>query len=64
MVLEPGETSLVSAPLGDWFDLSRPGKYTVQVSEHVSNDPASEVIKSNIIKITVLPSDPKADVPK
>lgn len=55
-VLQPGETKTFYAQVGNWYDeLSQPGTYTIQVSEHVSNDPASAVVKSNIVTITVTP---------
>lgn len=54
-VLQPGQIIVASAPLGDWFDMSEPGTYTLQASEHVSDDPDSQVIKSNTITIHVLP---------
>jgi hypothetical protein len=37
--------------------MSAPGIYTVQASAHISDDPNSGVVKSNIITITVLPAD-------
>lgn len=57
MVLEPGEANVSSPPISNWCDMSQPGKYTIQVSEHVSNDPQSNVIKSNVITIDIVPSD-------
>jgi hypothetical protein len=59
MVLQPGESKVKHELIGDWYDMSRPGMYTIQVWEHVSNDPASEIVKSNIITITVLPAESK-----
>ncbi len=64
MVLQPGESKIIFVPLGSWYEIDKPGTYTVQVSEHVSNDPASEVVKSNTLTITVVPPDPPADEPK
>jgi hypothetical protein len=64
MVLQPGESKINFEPLGSWYEIDKPGTYTIQVSEHVSNDPASDVVKSNKITITVLPPDPPADEPK
>jgi hypothetical protein len=64
MVLQPGESKVNFEPLGSWYEIDKPGTYTIQVSEHVSNDPASDVVKSNKITITVLPPDPPADEPK
>lgn len=57
MVLEPGEGYVSSAPISNWYDLSQPGKYTIQVSEHVSDDPRSDVIRSNVITVDIVPSD-------
>ncbi|MGA3133614.1 MAG: hypothetical protein ABSD59_22850 [Terracidiphilus sp.] len=56
-VLQPGESTQGRNLLTDVLDLSQPGKYIVQASEHVSNDPNSEAVKSNTIAIVVLPSD-------
>jgi hypothetical protein len=36
------------------YDLSRPGKYTVQVSRRVSNNPLDGVVKSNTIVLEIL----------
>jgi len=55
-VLQPGESKALYARVGNGFDeLRQPGTYTIQVSEHVSDDPASAVVKSNIITVTVAP---------
>ncbi|MFY9853394.1 MAG: hypothetical protein WAK26_05900, partial [Terracidiphilus sp.] len=63
-VLKPGESSVDFISLGTVLDMSAPGTYTVQASAHVTNDPNSDVVKSNIITITVVPPDPPADEPK
>lgn len=55
MVLQPGESVVDIIPLASWFDIRKPGDYTVQASAHVSDDPKSDVVKSNIITITVKP---------
>jgi hypothetical protein len=55
MVLQPGESKVNFEPLNNWYEIDKPGTYTIQVSEHVSNDPASEVVRSNTITVTVLP---------
>lgn len=57
MVLQPQEATLVSVLLSDWFDLSQPGTYTVQVSGRTSNDPASALVTSNKITLTVIQAD-------
>jgi hypothetical protein len=59
-VLQPGEIDVTQDVLFDGRegqDMSKPGTYTVQLLEHISNDPASEIVKSNTITITVLPVD-------
>ena len=56
-VLKPGESKVDPDCVSDWYDLSQPGTYTIQVWEHTSNDPASSVVKSNIVTITVLPAE-------
>jgi len=61
--LQPGETRMQWSPLSSDLDISQPGTYTVQESEHVTNDPASPVIKSNIITFTVLPPDAPSQQP-
>jgi hypothetical protein len=63
MVLQPGESKVDYAPLSSWFNLSQPGTYTIQVSSHISNDLASDVVKSNIITVTILPADSKPPEP-
>lgn len=52
--LQPGE-SLPKAPLvvSKFYDLSRPDKYTIQVSRAVPKELGGGVIKSNLITITV-----------
>lgn len=55
MVLQPGESTIDFAPVSEWFDLSKPGTYTIQVLQHVSSGPNSAVVKSNQITVTVTP---------
>ena len=55
MVLQPGASKVDYAPLSRWDDLSMPGIYTIQVSQHVSSDPNSAVVKSNKITVTITP---------
>jgi hypothetical protein len=56
LVLQPGESKVKRDVIGDWYDMSLPGTYTIQLCEHVSDDPDSEIVKSNIITVTVLPA--------
>jgi hypothetical protein len=62
--MQPGENKIDFIPLGNELDMSKPGTYTIQASAHVFDDPKSDVVKSNIITITVVPLDPPADEPK
>lgn len=55
LVVQAKAAIVASAPLSDWFVMSEPEMYTVQASEKLSDDPRSEVIKSNRITISVLP---------
>ena len=63
MVLQPGESLIEFVPLASWYDLNHPGDYTIQISAHVSDDPKSDVVKSNIITVTVMPK-PENEEPK
>lgn len=56
MFLQPGESETSSTRISDFYDMSKPGVYTIQVEQHVSNDPKSAMVQSNIIKIRVLPA--------
>jgi hypothetical protein len=59
-VLKPGESDVRRGRLSEGYDMSQPGTYTVQISEHISDDPGSNIVKSNIIAVTVLPKDEPA----
>jgi hypothetical protein len=75
-IIQPGETAHAFAGLVSiLYDLTRPGKYTIQVARGVWGDGnrpgtagrgenSQPVVKSNTITITVLPPDPPADEPK
>lgn len=58
--LQPEKSALVWQNLSRDFDLSQPGIYTFQVSQHVSDDPKSPVVKSNILTIALLPANTPA----
>lgn len=55
MVLQPGESKIDFAPVSEWYDLSKPGTYTIEVSQHVSSSPNSAVVRSNKITVTIKP---------
>ncbi len=56
-MLQPSENKIDRELVSDGFDLRQPGMYTIRISEHISDDPASDVVKSNAITVTVLPAD-------
>jgi hypothetical protein len=51
--LKPGQSQASVATMTRLYDLSRPGKYTIQVSQPVSDNPEDGVVKSNTIVVTV-----------
>jgi hypothetical protein len=54
--IKPGETCEArGGSIDHLYDMTRPGKYTIQVSRRISNDPKDGVVKSNIITVTVTP---------
>jgi hypothetical protein len=53
--LKPGEILQDEAIVSNLYDLSRPGRYLIQVSRRVSDNPKDGVVKSNIIAVTVTP---------
>jgi len=56
-MLQPGESKVIFEDVGNWYEMDKPGIYAVQVSQCLSDDPASDVVKSNALTITVLPAD-------
>jgi len=55
--LAPGESTSRDSQITALYDLTKPGKYTVQVSSQASSDEKDGEVKSNTITITVLPAD-------
>lgn len=51
--LKPNERFVETQGMGRLYDLTKPGKYTIQVWRQISNNPKNGAIKSNIITITV-----------
>jgi hypothetical protein len=51
--LKPGESRETRVGLGSQYDMTRPGKYIIELSRPVSAGPEKAVIKSNRITITV-----------
>jgi hypothetical protein len=53
--LRPGESREGNAEISNACDLSRPGKYEIQVSRPIPDDPQHRVVKSNKITVTIIP---------
>jgi hypothetical protein len=55
-ILEPGESITETESVGRLFDMSKPGKYVIQVSRPNFKDKSAAVVRSNKITIAVLPN--------
>ena len=56
LTVEPGEGVTDTEPISRLLDLSRPGKYVIQVSRRINaNDEKDGVVKSNRVTVTVTP---------
>lgn len=53
--MKPGETNGYSQDYSRWYDLTRPGKYTIQVLRPFSENGKKGVVKSNVLTITITP---------
>jgi hypothetical protein len=53
--LAPGETAVHDLLINQFFDLNRPGNYTVQVSRVVSNDEINGLAQSNTLTFSLTP---------
>jgi hypothetical protein len=53
--LDPGKTKTEDLLISWLYNLSKPGKYTIQVIRPISSNGADGVVKSNTITITVTP---------
>ena len=62
--LKPGESASDRTNVAKWVELSQPGEYVIQLSRRVNGHVEDDVVKSNIITITVVPPDPPANEPK
>jgi hypothetical protein len=62
-VLQLGESNIDRDHVSEGFDMSKPGIYTIQLSQHIASDPKSDVVRSNIITVKVLPAEapPRAE---
>jgi hypothetical protein len=57
--LDPGATMTEQEPVSRMFDMSKPGKYTIQASGPITDPPEASIVKSNKITVTVSPASPK-----
>jgi hypothetical protein len=53
ILLKPGESMEDEAIITKFFDLSHPGKYTIQVSRLISRETDKGIVRSNTISITI-----------
>lgn len=53
--LNPGESRDDGSLVSRAYDMTRPGKYVIQVSRRVSSNPKDGVVKSNKIVVTLTP---------
>jgi hypothetical protein len=51
--LQPGATITDTEPVSRLFDMTKPGKYIIQVSRRISDDKSEGTVRSNKITITV-----------
>jgi uncharacterized cupredoxin-like copper-binding protein len=53
--LKPGESANTGTFVSPEYDMSRPGKYLIQLSRPISENPNDGVVKSNVLEMTVAP---------
>jgi hypothetical protein len=51
--VKPGESVIDSEAIGRLFDMTKPGKYVIQVSRRIADGGNERVVKSNKIILTV-----------
>jgi hypothetical protein len=56
-VLQPGESNINHGPVSEAFDMSKLGTYTIQLRQNIGTDPKSDVVRSNIITVKVIPAE-------
>lgn len=58
--LQPGKSVESGGAVSHYYDMTRPGRYSIQVARHLDvTNPSSPVIRSNTITITVPPPGQK-----
>jgi hypothetical protein len=53
MGISPGKSITESVDLNRWYDLTKPGQYTVQARKRIPG--SNSVVESNKLAITILP---------
>lgn len=53
-LLKPGETSSSEGSIGNFYDMTGPGEYSIRVSRRISDDPKDGVIYSNKATVTIV----------
>ena len=59
--LDPGAAMTEKEPVSRMFDMSKPGKYTIQASGPITDPPEASIVKSNKITVTVSASSLKIE---
>jgi len=59
LVLKPNESVVYNTFACKDFDINQPGEYTVQLYEQINGNNSDEVVKSNIITITIVAPENK-----
>ena len=55
--LKPGASKEEKTDLDPWFDLTKPGEYTIQLSRRLNGGADDPALKSNVITVTVVPKN-------
>lgn len=63
-IVKPGETDTSGGAVSNFYDLSKPGEYVIQVSRKISDRPKDGIVESNKVTISVvMPLAPKTQPP-
>jgi len=54
-VLKPGESATEVVVISEFYDLTRPGLFTIQVERRVPEQLGHGVVKSNTVSVTITP---------
>jgi hypothetical protein len=62
-VVRPGETDSSGGAISNFYDMTKPGEYTIQVSRLLSDNPKDGVVKSNKITVNIFRTSPPPPPP-